>query len=264
MPKQTAFRSCLLICLSLFFQQVARTQPAEIPAEIKPFILPGHEILDYQTGDINKDLRPDAILILKNPLEDSTWEELLPRPLLVLLRQADGKLKQVIRNNKAIMGRHEGGVFGDPFQSMNLYPGGFSISFYGGSSWRWMYEYEFRWNASSKQWILFQESSGSFNAGDMENTMKDIKIEAEELGLIPFEKFSYEGMHRQGKWKVTAAKTYFYDNPKTGSPRRKGYLVRGNIVESTRQLTHFVEVSFDNGNEISTGFILKKDLVPVR
>ena len=120
-------------------------------------------------------------------------------------------------------------------------------------------------SASNSFAVIFVDGFGAYvNAGDMENTMKDIKIEAEELGLIPFEKFSYEGMHRQGKWKVTAAKTYFYDNPKTGSPRRKGYLVRGNIVESTRQLTHFVEVSFDNGNEISTGFILKKDLVPVR
>ena len=162
------------------------------------------------------------------------------------------------------MGRHEGGVFGDPFQSLNLYSGGFSISFYGGSNWRWVYDYDFRWNAGRKQWMLFRESSGSFNSTDMENTMKNTEIEASELGLIPFEKFSYEGMHQQGKWKVIAAKTFFYDTPKTGGPRRKGYLVRGNIVESSRQLTNFVEVSFDNGKDITTGFILKKDLVPVQ
>ena len=112
--------------------------------------------------------------------------------------------------------------------------------------------------------MLFHESSGSFNSTDMEHTMKETEIEAVELGLVPFEKFSYEGMHQQGKWKVIAAKTFFYDNPKIGSPRRKGYLVRGNMVESTRQLTNFIEVSFDNGKEITSGFILKKDLAPVK
>ena len=264
MAGQPHFKSGILLSFSLIFRFFVMAQNPELPAELKPFILPGHELLDFQTGDINKDQRPDAIMILKNPLEDSTWEEFMPRPLLVLIRQKNGQLKHVIRNDKAIMGRHEGGVFGDPFQSLNLYSGTFSISFYGGSNWRWVYEYDFSWNAGRKQWMLVRESSGSFNSTDMENTMKNIEIEANELGLIPFEKFSYEGMFKQGKWKVIAAKTFFYDNPKIGSPRRKGYLVRGNIVESTRQLTNFVEVSFDNGNEITTGFILKKDLVPVK
>jgi hypothetical protein len=264
MPKQSNFKSISLLSLSLIFQLLVTAQTPELPAELKPFILPGHEVLDFQSGDINKDQRPDAIMVLKNPLEDSTWEEFMPRPFLVLIRQTNGTLKQVIRNDKAIMGRHEGGVFGDPYQSLNLYSGGFSISFYGGSNWRWVYEYDFRWNALRKQWMLFHESSGSFNSTDMEHTMKETEIEAVELGLVPFEKFSYEGLHQQGKWKVIAAKTFFYDNPKIGSPRRKGYLVRGNIVESTRQLTNFIEVSFDNGKDITSGFILKKDLAPVK
>lgn len=264
MSTEKRFKKKSLVISLLLFQLFVKAQTAELPDEVKPFILTGLEVLDYQTGDINKDQRTDAILILKNPLEDSSWEELMPRPLLVLIRQANGKLKQVIRNDKAIMGRHEGGMFGDPFQSLNLFAGGFSISFYGGSSWRWVYEYEFRWNTGRKQWMLIHENSGSFNAGDMENTMKETEIEAGELGLIPFEKFSYEGLHQQGKWKVNVAKTFFYDNPKLGSPRRKGYLVRGNIVESSRQLTNFVEVSFDNGKDITTGFILKKDLVPLK
>ena len=264
MPKLSNFKSIIFLSLSLIFQIFVTAQTPELPAELKPFILPGHEVLDFQTGDINKDQRPDAIMVLKNPLEDSTWEEFMPRPFLVLIRQTNGKLQQVIRNDKAIMGRHDGGMFGDPYQSLNLYAGGFTISFYGGSNWRWVYEYDFRWNAGIKKWMLFHESSGSFNSTDMEHTMKETEIEAVELGLVPFEKFSYEGMHQQGKWKVIATKTFFYDHPKIGSPRRKGYLVRGNMVESTRQLTNFIEVSFDNGKEITSGFILKKDLAPVK
>lgn len=264
MPKQSNFKSIFLLSLLLLIHWYSSAQNPELPAELKPFILPGHEVLDFKTGDINKDQRPDAVMILKNPLEDSTWEEFMPRPFLVLIRQTNGKLKQVIRNDKAIMGRHEGGVFGDPYQSLTLYAGGFTISFYGGSNWRWVYEYDFRWNTAIKKWMLFHESSGSFNSTDMENTMKETEIESVELGLIPFEKFGYEDLRQQGKWKVIAVKTFFYDNPKLGSPRRKGYLVKGNVVESTRQLTNFVEVSFDNGKEITTGYILKKDLLSVK
>ena len=256
-------RKIYFIFLIHFLMVAARpllAQPAQIPDEIKPFILSGHEVLDLQTGDINQDNRIDAILICKNKLEDSTWDEFLPRPFLVLIRQANGKLKQVIRNDKAIMGRHEGGVFGDPYQSLDLFTGGFRISFYGGSNWRWVYEYEFRWNPLRKLWVLQYESSESFNSMDMEATMKSIRIDAAELGDWPLEKFRYDGFTVQSKWKVVAAKTYFYDQPKLGSPRRKGFLVKGNTAEATRILKNFVELSYDNGKEITTGYILKKDL----
>ena len=248
------------IIFLLLFPFTSLAQQEEVPAELKAFVLPGHELLDWKTGDINQDQRMDAILICRQPMEDSSWDEFLPRPFLVLIRQSDGKLKQLLRNDRAIMGRHDGGVWGDPYQSLNLFNGGFRFSFYGGSNWRWVYEYEFRWNAVRKQWLLTHESSGSFNSLDMEGTMKNTEIEADELGDWPFEKFSFDGMYQQSRWKVIAAKTYFYDQPKTGSPRRKGYLVKGNIAEGSRILQHFVELSFDNGKEITTGYILKKDL----
>lgn len=238
-------------------------QTTPLPNELKPFILSGYEVLGFKTGDINRDNQPDAILILKNPTEDSTSEEFFARPMLIIIRQAGGKLKQVIRNDKAIMGRHDGGVFGDPWQGLDMFTGGFSISFYGGSSWRWSYLYEFRWDPLKKKWLLFKEESGSFNAGDMEATYKGTEIGAEELGELPFEKFSYDGQHQQTKWQVKVTKTYFYDNPKIGSQPRKGYLVRGNMVMVSRELKNFVEVSFDNGKDISSGFILKKDMVQV-
>ena len=82
MPKQSNFKSIIFLSLSLIFQIFVTAQTPELPAELKPFILPDHEVLDFQTGDINKDQRPDAIMVLKNPLEDSTWEEFMPRPFL--------------------------------------------------------------------------------------------------------------------------------------------------------------------------------------
>jgi hypothetical protein len=64
-----------------------------------------------------------------------------------------------------------------------------------------------------------------------------------------------------GKWKVTAAKTFFYDSPKLGSKPRKGYLLKGDNITVLRLLKNFVEVSFENSkNQFSTGYVLKKDL----
>ena len=92
------------------------SQPPITPPEVNPFIPTGYEALDYVAGDLNSDKKKDGILILKTPGEDSVMEEELARPLIILIRQADGKLKQVLRNDKAIMCRHCGGVFGDPYE----------------------------------------------------------------------------------------------------------------------------------------------------
>ena len=259
MPKTFLFAILTATCLT------ASAQNDSIPAEISPFILPGYEPLDYKTGDLNGDKKLDAILILKQPGEDSLYGEETPRPMQLLIRQTDGKLKQVARNDNAIMCRHCGGVFGDPYEGTQIFDKGFSVSFYGGSSWRWAYYYEFRWNAVKKSWYLFKESQSSFQSGDPEATMKNIEIEASELGEVAIDKFNSDPAYEGSKWKVKAVKSFFYDNPKPGSKPRKGYLIKGNQVTGIRQLKNFIEVSFDNGKGVSTsGFILKKDLLKLQ
>lgn len=251
----------LLMILGLLVAASAGAQTAPLPDELKPFILPKYEVLDFATGDLNGDARPDAVLILKDPNEDSTFDERLPRPLLILVRQANGKLKQVLRNDTAVMGRHDGGVFGDPYQEMDISKNGFNLYFYGGSAWRWAYEYRFAWKPAKQSWYLVYESQSSFNSGDPDMTMKEVNIQEAELGEIALGKFSPEMMYQSSQWKVKAPKTFFYTSPQPGSQPRKGYLVKGNIVTGTRQLKNFIEVSFENSKgEITDGFILRKDL----
>lgn len=255
-----------LLLLSLLISGIAaKSQTPEIPSEAKPFVLNGFEVLDYQTGDINGDKKPDAILILKTPGEDSIIEDETTRPLLVLVRQPDGKLKQLARNDNVILCRHCGGVFGDPYEGINITGNGFSISFYGGSSWRWGATYDFIYKPNLKNWVQAGESHTSFHAGDPETTMKSTVIGADELGLITLDKFNSDFVYEDSKWKVIAAKTFFYDNPKLGSKPRKAYLLKGNMATGIRRFKNFVEVSYENAKgEITTGYILKKDLVVVK
>jgi hypothetical protein len=253
-----------ILLLLLVTTIIINAQEIKVPVDVKSFVTAGLEPLDYKTGDLNGDKLQDAILILKNPGEDTLMNEDLPRPLIILIRQPDNKLKQMVRTDIAVMRRNSGGVFGDPYEGMQLFEKGFSLSFYGGSSWRWAYNYEFRWNNSKKNWFLTKESQSSFQAGDPETTMKHTEIEVKELGEILFEKFNSDSGYEDSKWKVKASKTFFYDNPKLGTKPRKGYLMKGNIASGIRQLKNFVEVSYESGKGIFTeGFILKKDLEKV-
>jgi hypothetical protein len=222
-------------------------------------------MLDYVTGDLNNDKKMDAILVTRRPGEDTVMEEELKRPLLLLIRQADGKLKQVSRNDSAILCYHCGGVFGDPYEGIEIKPGSFDISFYGGSSWRWGSTYTFKYNPLKKNWYLFNEKQISFHAGDPEKTMKESKINAAELGEISIQSFNSNPVYMDSRWKVKTAKTYFYDSPLLGSKPRKGYLLSGNLVTGIRHFKNFILASFENDKgDITEGYLLKKDLQPVR
>lgn len=250
--------STLLVLFS-FFSSGAQEQV--VPAEARSFILPGYAVRDYISGDLNGDKRKDAILVLKSPGEDTVMDTEMARPFLLLVRQANGKLKQFARNDSVILCRQCGGVFGDPYDGITVNPGGFTIHFYGGSSWRWGYEYQFRYRAGSGTWFLTKEKQTSFHSGDPETTMKNTTIPASEMPSTAITDFNCHPGYEGSKWMVKAAKTYFYDSPILGSKPRKGYLLKGNIAEGIRRFNNFVEVSYNDGKDnITTGYILRKDL----
>lgn len=247
---------CFLLASSF---KTMQAQDKVLPAEAALFLPAGHELLDYIAGDLNGDKKPDAILIAKITGEDTATEE-EKRPMIILIRQANGKLKQVKRNDDVILCRQCGGVYGDPYDGTAIKNNGFTLTFYGGSSWRWGYDYTFGYKAGD--WYLLSEKQISFQSGDPETTMKETTIEQTELGDVPFEKFNASPPYEDAKWKVIAAKTYFYDVPKLGSKPRKGYLVKGNEAMQLRVLKNFVQVSYDNGKgQFTSGYVLKKNLV---
>ncbi len=243
-----------------FFSVVA--QEKILPAEAKPFIIKNYEMLDYITGDLNADKRSDAILILKNVGEDTAvMDENVLRPFIILTRQANGKLKQEKRNDNLMLCRSCGGTLGDPYYNTSIAANGFSIDFYGGSSWRWGSTYRFAWKPAKKNWCLVNEKQVSFQSGDPENTTKEVVIEEAELENLTIDDYGKNAVTDHGKWKVITAKTFFYDNPKLGSKPRKGYLLKGDNVTVIRLLKNFAEVSFENSKEqFSSGYVLKKDL----
>jgi hypothetical protein len=258
-----------LLIAALIFMLAAKAQSPDFPAELKPFVTKGYTALDFLKADLDADGRMDYILILKKAGEDTIsfdnpdWDA--QRPLLIITKQADGKLKKAVQNDELVMCKNCGGMMGDPYVGLETKPGQFSIDFYGGSSWRWSESYLFRYDKLKKDWYLQQHSFSSFQSGDPEHTTQEGAAKREETGDIALKNFNAYYNSDSNNYMVKSSKTYFYNSPDLKSVPRKAYVVKGNLVLSTKYFKNFIQCSFTNSNQQTTyGYILKKDLELVR
>jgi hypothetical protein len=162
----------------------------DVPSEVRPFVETGLTVLAIERGDLNRDGREDAVLVL----EPNDPEQ--PRPLLILVRDAKGALQLAKRSDKAVLCRDCGGIMGDPFQSVNVEKGRFTIEHYGGSSWRWSASYTFAWSRRDQSWQLVKVESSSFHVSDPGSEETTVHTPPKDFGLIDVEEFDpgdYEG-----------------------------------------------------------------------
>lgn len=125
-------------------------------ASAEAFLPKGWHILTQTSGDLNKDGLADlAAVIEADSLVKSLkeWEnDQQPRILFAAFRQPNGQYALSVQSNESIMLANEGGVFGDPFDALEINRGSIVVRFYGGSSDRWSYVY--RWRFQNKDWFL--------------------------------------------------------------------------------------------------------------
>ena len=243
------------------------------PAEIARFEPAGFQTLDFAAADLDSDGRADAVLILRRTDEDDPKNGEVPRPLLVLIRQPDGRLVQAKRTDRLVYCRACGGMLGDPYQSLTAGRGRFTVSVAGGSaSSHWAVDYTFAYDAALKDWLLEEEKNAgderkdepteSDAAGDERSSWSNV-LTRRQLGDIPLERFDYEASLKPKDWRVRSERAYFYERPDLGSRPRASYVVRGDRVEGFRELRDFVESRFTGAKGRSTyGYLLKKDLEP--
>ncbi|MFD1177870.1 hypothetical protein ACFQ3W_16390 [Paenibacillus puldeungensis] len=117
-------------------------------------------------GDLNKDgIKDIATIIEKNKKGD----EAPPRDLLIAFGNKDKTLTLSIIAKNVVLKADEGGVWGDPFDSLVIDRGSVVLSDYGGSNWRWYNKYRFRYQ--NKDWYLIGLTTGTYFTGNatMEN-----------------------------------------------------------------------------------------------
>jgi hypothetical protein len=260
--KRGVFFLVFTAILSIGFAQSNK----KIPDELQKFVLKGYEPLDYATGDLNNDKKQDAVLILKIKGEDTlqTEDYINPkRPMLLLIRQENNVLKLIARNDVVVKCRECGGIYGDPYVGISVDTGLFSISFYGGSAWRWSYEYTFRYNSIKKEWFIYKEAQTSYWNGEPYKSFSSATVKEDELTVVSFSKYRPLNLDniKEKKWKVKTSKANFYDVATGKSKPLTSYLIKGDIIGSYWETKSFIFVEYENkaGNN-TRGFIKKTDV----
>ena len=107
----------------------------------------GWKILDKAKGSYGDEGYRYLFVIYqsKKPKYDPEMEwEQRERKLTVIKEYRDGNYEVVAENENAVLREEEGGVWGDPYESIKVKNGKFILTFYGGSGWRWWECYTFR------------------------------------------------------------------------------------------------------------------------
>jgi hypothetical protein len=181
---------------------IIRAQEGElkIPSDVAPFIEQGTKAIALERGDLNGDGREDIILVLEkeNSARDENDFPVNQRPLLILLRDAGGKLTLAKRNERIIMCSHCGGVFGDPFEGVIAGRNTFSVEHYGGSNWRWKYSYKFNYSRIDKTWQLVRVQELEYHTSNPNTGKTKIYTPPKDFGKIDIADFDPENYLKKG------------------------------------------------------------------
>lgn len=109
----------------------------------------------YRTpGDLNRDGRPDLVLVIDPPGEEAD-----ERLLLILEARPDGRYVLAASAPEIAHCRRCGGVFGDPGMDPEIRDGVLTVGNYGGSAWRWSVTYVMEKISGEYQLTSYESSS---------------------------------------------------------------------------------------------------------
>ncbi|HEV2761602.1 MAG TPA: hypothetical protein VGV38_01310 [Pyrinomonadaceae bacterium] len=172
----------------------AQGDELKIPSEVAPFVEQGTKAIALEAADLNGDGAQDFVLVLEKEKPD-LGEYDLPsnqRPLLILVRGADGRLALAKRNERVVLCSRCGGVFGDPFEGVEVGRNTFTVHLYGGSSWRWKLAYKFNYSRIDKTWQLVRAEDISFHTSDPNKARTRIHTPPRDFGKIDLADFDPE------------------------------------------------------------------------
>lgn len=185
----------LILCAAPTLAQELYKEP-KVPAELQPFVEKDMKAIALESADLNGDGRPDYILVLDSTKPDSEEEPkgASDRPMLIITRDREGKLTRAARNDDVVYCGDCGGVYGDPFDGVSIQPnGGFTVRNIGGSSDRWLENYEFKYSRPDKTW-LFTRSVATYYNVFRPRRMKTKIITAKTVGKVSFSDFRMENL----------------------------------------------------------------------
>lgn len=163
-----------------------------LPAAVRRSLPAGFQVLDAAQGDLNRDARPDWLVVLHRPDEQQTSdvvEHPTKRPLLLFVGGPGGTYTLAARSDNAVYCVDCGGMMGDPFVGLTIKRGYFTVEHYGGSAQRWTRFVTFRYDAAARTWLLHRDGSERFHALDPEHGTSTATT-AKNFGRVLFTKFN--------------------------------------------------------------------------
>ena len=197
---RTILSALLLLCAAPLLTW-AQDEELKVPAEVQPFVEAGTKAIAVEAADLNGDGRGDFVLVLEkaNPAKDADDFPVNERPLLLLLRGADGKLSEAKRNERVVMCSRCGGVWGDPFEGVEVGRNTFTVSHYGGSNWRWKYAYTFNYSRIDKTWQLVRTEELSYHTSNPDKMERHVYTPPRDFGKIDIADFDPEKYKKSPK-----------------------------------------------------------------
>jgi len=169
--------------------------PDAVPRELRAFVAAHSKAIWYSQADLDRDGKGDYLLVLQRDRKPGTDEYEMQereRPLLVLVRGADGGLHEAARNELVVLCSNCGGTMGDPFQGVEAGPGTFTVTHYGGSAERWSTSVKFNYSRKDKAWQLVRVEVENFNANDPDKGTTKAYAPPKDFGKIDFTAFDPE------------------------------------------------------------------------
>lgn len=154
----------------------------------------GFKILMAKEGDINLDGVKDYVVIAGKINEEEAARNLeddLPRPLLLIIGDKNGKYALARRNDHSVLCFDCGGAMGDPLAGITIKDGYFSIEHYGGANQRWSRIVTYKYNKEEKEWYLHKDGVESFDAMDPDKVTSNIQT-TKDFGKVKFVDFDIE------------------------------------------------------------------------
>ena len=171
----------------------------EVPPALKQFVPAGHTLIALERADLDGDGTKDYLAVTQEPIsEDPNVIEIDEEPgsrrLLVLIAAADGKTYRLAASSdKVVMCAQCGGVMGEPFIGLDVSKKTFTVHHYGGSAWRWSYDYTFNYSRIDKAWQLVESREGSFHATEPDKETMDVYTPKDfgKVALGDFDPYTY-------------------------------------------------------------------------
>jgi hypothetical protein len=181
-----------LCCQVSFAGQRPTDDTIILPQKIAKFIPSGYALIDTAMGDLNLDKYRDIIIVLKTVGEDTALDATeFKRPLLLLLGHADKTFTLAARNDNVVYCYQCGGMFGDPYDGVEIKKGIFTVHHFGGSNNRWSNDIIFKYLSTDMTWYLYKivdKNWSVFHLDKVETNVQTKKI----FGVVRFDKYNPE------------------------------------------------------------------------